>query len=161
MWVKPQHNPTVTIRIMATRPKYRNLCRILRGLRVFQNNIYSHDLSSSEQNCSLENGGAYAAEMESNPYQPNYSYIALRRYFRSTNIARQSADPTFSAVWGWVMIGTADEVPAFELTSLICPSAAWSFCVQSVTKYITDGSGCVWGLSVAPAFQVAAITRRF
>jgi hypothetical protein len=59
MWVKPQHNATVTMRNMAITPKYLNLCRtdecclIWVTVRLPQNNLCSHDCSASEQSCSL------------------------------------------------------------------------------------------------------------
>jgi hypothetical protein len=62
--------------------------------------------------------------------------VVLRRraaiYLRSTNIARQSAEPVFSAVWEAV-IGTALEVPALGVMFVVFPSAAVSFNVQSLT----------------------------
>jgi hypothetical protein len=59
--------------------------------------------------------------------------IHAATYLRSTNIARQSVEPVFSAVWEAV-IGTAFEAPALGVTLVVFPSASVSFNVQSLTE---------------------------
>jgi hypothetical protein len=54
-------------------------------------------------------------------------------YLRSTNIARHSPEPVFSAACEAVT-GTAFAPPVFGVTVVVLPSAAVSFNVQSLTE---------------------------